>query len=289
MCIYKDEEKQMPAVVQHAGPAAGMAVAGREVRLDAEGLESGELNALVRRCIAEGATDVDIRNICGHRYLADALDTPVATPVATPEGAPVRITLHGTPGQNLGAFMRGPRILVRGNAQDGVGNTMDDGEIRIDGHAGDVLGYAMRGGRILIRGDVGYRVGIHMKAYAERLPVIVIGGKAGAFLGEYMAGGVIILLGLDTQYPAAPLAGRRLGTGMHGGRILVRGQVPPELLGDGLLMDRADGDDQALIETQVRAWAEIFGHDADSALAVPFSRIRPASGRPYGNLYTGMD
>lgn len=267
----------MTGVVQHAGKSGDMAAAGPEVRLDAEGLESRELNARVRRCLAEGAGAVDIRNICGHRYLADALDSPVD------------ITLHGTPGQNLGAFMRGPRILVRGNAQDGVGNTMDDGEIRINGHAGDVLGYAMRGGRILIRGDVGYRVGIHMKAYADRLPIIVIGGKAGAFLGEYMAGGVIILLGLDTQYPAAPLAGRRLGTGMHGGRIFVRGQVPPELLGDGLLVDRADGEDLALIETQVRAWADAFGRDSDAALAVPFSRIRPASGRPYGNLYTGMD
>lgn len=271
----------MTAVVQHAGGSGQMAAAGPEIRLDAEGLDSRELNARVRRCIADGAQTVDIRNICGHRYLADALETPA--------GAPVRITLHGTPGQNLGAFMRGPHILVQGNAQDGVGNTMDDGEIRINGHAGDVLGYAMRGGRILIRGDVGYRVGIHMKAYAERLPVIVIGGKAGAFLGEYMAGGVIILLGLDTQYPAAPLAGRRLGAGMHGGRIFVRGQLPPELLGAGLLVDMADGDDQALVEAQVRSWADAFGQDADSALAAPFSRIRPASGRPYGNLYTGID
>lgn len=265
----------MTAVVQHAGVSGE--TSGSGVVLDAEGLEYRELNARVRRCIAEGAEAVDIRNVCGQRYIADALD------------APVRITVHGTPGQNLGAFMRGPRILVRGNAQDGVGNTMDDGEIRINGHAGDVLGYAMRGGRILIRGDVGYRVGIHMKAYADRLPIIVIGGKAGAFLGEYMAGGVIILLGLDTQYPAEPLAGRRLGAGMHGGRIFARGRIPPELLGAGLLVDSAEGEDRALIETQVRAWAEAFDQDADAALAAPFSRIRPASGRPYGNLYTGSD
>lgn len=276
----------MTAVVQHAGAAGGMPGSGvgpggrPHVRLDAAGLEYRELNERVRRCVAEGAEAVDIRNVCGQRYIADALDAA---------DAPVRITIHGTPGQNLGAFMRGPRILVRGNAQDGVGNTMDDGEIRIDGHAGDVLGYAMRGGRILIRGDVGYRVGIHMKAYADRLPIIVIGGKAGAFLGEYMAGGVIILLGLDTQYPAEPLAGRRLGTGMHGGRIFVRGGIPPELLGDGLLTDSAEGEDRALLEAQIRVWAEAFGQDADAALDAPFSRIRPASGRPYGNLYTGSD
>ena len=55
----------------------------------------------------------------------------------------------------------------------------------------------MRGGEIYVKGNVGWRSGIHMKSYLEKFPVIVIGGKAGDFLGEYMAGGIIILLGLD--------------------------------------------------------------------------------------------
>ena len=42
----------------------------------------------------------------------------------------------------------------------------------------------MRGGEIFIKGDVGYRVGIHMKAYLDHQPKIVVGGKAGDFLGE---------------------------------------------------------------------------------------------------------
>jgi glutamate synthase domain-containing protein 3 len=34
-----------------------------------------------------------------------------------------------------------------------------------------------------------------MKAYEDDLPVLVIGGRAGSFLGEYQAGGIIIVLG----------------------------------------------------------------------------------------------
>lgn len=38
-----------------------------------------------------------------------------------------------------------------------------------------------------------------MKEFHELLPVVVIGGVAGAFLGEYMAGGILIVLGLDNS------------------------------------------------------------------------------------------
>ena len=49
------------------------------------------------------------------------------------------------------------------------------------------------------RGNAGYRVGIHMKAYEDHRPVIVIGGKAGDYLGEYQAGGVLIVLGIGAE------------------------------------------------------------------------------------------
>jgi glutamate synthase domain-containing protein 3 len=34
-----------------------------------------------------------------------------------------------------------------------------------------------------------------MKAYQDKIPILVIGGTAGSFLGEYQAGGLIIVLG----------------------------------------------------------------------------------------------
>ena len=74
--------------------------------------------------------------------------------------------------------MKGPRIVVHGNAQDCCGNTMDHGQIVIHGRAGDITGYSMRGGKIFIRDDVGYRAGIHMKEYGSKRPCLVVGGTA---------------------------------------------------------------------------------------------------------------
>lgn len=76
---------------------------------------------------------------------------------------------------------------------------MNDGAIIIHGNSGDTTGYAMRSGEIYVQGNAGYRVGIHMKSYQDMFPTIVIGGKVGDFLGEYQAGGIIIVLGIGVE------------------------------------------------------------------------------------------
>ena len=100
-----------------------------------------------------------------------------------------RVEIDGIPGNALGAYLNGADITVHGNAQDAVGDTMNDGRIIVYGDIGDAAGYAMRGGRIYVKGNAGYRAGIHMKAYENKIPVMVIGGTAGSFLGEYQAEG----------------------------------------------------------------------------------------------------
>ncbi len=241
--------------------------------LDAGGIYYRQLNEQIREAVANGATHIVLNNVNGQRYIADAMDGDIT------------VEVNGVPGQDLGAFMRGPKVVVKANAQDGVGNTMDDGLIVIDGLAGDVVGYAMRGGKIFIKGDVGYRVGIHMKAYMEKLPTIVIGGKAGDFLGEYMAGGILLLLGMFSDKLTEPIAGRSLGTGMHGGVIYVRGEVPAEQIGPGLSAQPVDDDDKAVIAGLVKEYAKELGLDAKKILAADFVKIKPFSHRPYGKLY----
>ena len=241
--------------------------------LDAEGVYYRQLNEDIRRLAADGAREFVIENVKGQRYIATGLD------------GDYRFTIHGVPGQDMAAFMRGPHIRVLGNVQDGVGNTMDAGKVVVDGLAGDVLGYAMRGGRIFVKGDVGYRVGIHMKAYMDNVPVIVVGGKAGDFLGEYMAGGIILLLGMFSDKPDAPVAGRSLGTGMHGGVIYVRGGVPEEQLGPGLSAQPCTREDLEAIRGLVEDYAAELQLDADDVLDAEFVKIKPFSHRPYGNLY----
>ena len=244
------------------------------MEIDARGIYYRDLNKMIREAVAGGERRFVLRNVNGQRYIGDGI-----------EGR-VKIDIYGTPGQDMAAFMKGPEIVVHGNAQDGVGNTMDDGKIAITGMAGDIVGYGMRGGRIYIQGDVGYRVGIHMKAYKDKIPAIVIGGKAGDFLGEYMAGGVIILLGMfGEDRNGVPAAGDFLGTGMHGGTIYVRGRVEEHMLGKGLKPEEATPEDMKTIRPYLKEFCQSFGLDLNGILDGTFSRIAPTTHRPYGNMY----
>ena len=251
---------------------AAQALREESLTLDARGVPYKDLNRLIRRAVEDGVRYVKLTGINGQRYLATGIE------------APVEMDIFGVPGQDLGAFMRGPFIRVHNNAQDGVGNTMDSGKVVVHGMAGDVIGYGMRGGRIHVLGDVGYRVGIHMKAYRDKIPVIVVGGRAGDFLGEYMAGGAIIVLGLEED-GGRPLVGHFVGTGMHGGVIYLRGQVEPWRLGPGLCLCELTAADRQFLSAAVREFAADFGKDPEAITTGPFHKISPSSCRPYGGMY----
>lgn len=240
--------------------------------IDAAGMHYRDLNARLREAVESGTERIELYNVCGQRYIGSGLHRPV------------EIHIHGTPGNDLAAFMDGPRIVVYGNAQDGCGNTMNSGEVVIHGRAGDVTGYAMRGGKIFVRDDVGYRVGIHMKEYQDQRPVIVIGGTAQHFLGEYMAGGVLVVLGL-TLAPGERHITTYIGTGMHGGEIYIRGTLEPYQLGKETGCAPLNEHDEALLQQLVGEYAAHFGYDARAILDRPFTKLVPLSSRPYGRLY----
>jgi glutamate synthase domain-containing protein 3 len=180
--------------------------------------------------------------------------------------------------------MDGPRIVVHGNAQDGCANTMNGGEVIIHGRAGDATGHAMRGGKVFIRDDVGYRVAIHMKEYEEMRPYIVIGGTAQHFLGEYMAGGVLVVLGL-TLRPGERHTANFIGTGMHGGVMYIRGELEDYQLGKEVGPVPMEDADHALLQDLVEEYAVHFSRDASDILSQPFTKLIPLSSRPYGRLY----
>ena len=142
----------------------------------------------------------------------------------------------------------------------------------------------MRRGTILIEGNVGYRAGIHMKAYQTHIPVLVVGGEAGSFLGEYQAGGYIIVLGLNTR-DHAPV-GRFPAAGMHGGKIFLRTDCDmPFDIPAQVLSHEADDAEKAEIAPFVRQFAEKFGKDADAILADRFVVLVPDSANPYRSMY----
>jgi glutamate synthase domain-containing protein 3 len=240
-------------------------------RIDARDLTYTRLNQLLRAAVAAGKKEIEIDHVLGQRFIADGLKGDVL------------ITITGVPGGDLGMFMSGPTCIVHGNAEHAPGNTMDAGLIVIHGSAGDAVAHSMRGGKVYVRDDIGYRGGIHMKEYDTKRPILLVGGSSRAFLGEYMAGGLIVVLGLDGR-PAAPERG--IGSGIHGGEIYLRGDVPDYLLGVGATKKPAGAPDKERIAPFVREFAGHFGMDAGEILSGDFVRITPASSRPFANKYT---
>jgi glutamate synthase domain-containing protein 3 len=206
------------------------------MKINAQGIYYRDLNRTIRDAVAGGAGTIELDNVNGQYFIGDGINKPVT------------ITINGVPGNDLGAFMNGATIIVKENGQDNIGNTMNAGKIIVHGHAGDVLGYGMRGGRIHILKDVGYRIGIHMKSYDTNKPVLIAGGKAGDFFGEYMAGGVLVLLG----------------------------------------MFDLDDSDREELESYLKDYCADFSLDFAEVMAEKFVKIIPKSKRPYGNMYCTM-
>ncbi|MFP4654302.1 MAG: hypothetical protein ACLFMM_01275 [Methanohalobium sp.] len=240
-------------------------------KFDCRKLYYRRLNELIRESVDDGETEFILDNLNGQRYLGTGINKNI------------NITVNGTPGNDCAVFMNGPTLIINGNAQDMIANTMNTGKIIVHGSVGDVVGYGMRGGKLYIRGDVGYRAGIHMKEYKSQIPVVIAGGTAKDFLGEYMAGGVFILLGLDTDNDA--ITGDYLATGMHGGIIYIRGTVEDDTLGKEVKMLNVDEEDKKILEEYLTEYCEYFGFDVNKIMSKPFIKLLPLSSRPYENLY----
>lgn len=232
--------------------------------INATNLEYSELNNQIR----SSKEDVVVEGCLGHRYIGCGLSSP-------------NISIRkGIPGNALGAYLDGSTITVYGNAQDAVGDTMNQGEIVIHGNVGDTVGYAMRGGSIYVKGNAGYRAGIHMKAYEEHMPALIIGGNVGSFLGEYQAGGIIVVLGLTK--------GETLGdfpcTGMHGGKLFVRGDFNMKFPSQ-VSVKIATKDDMKEIEKYIDNFCSYFGYNKAEILNEEFKVITPDSSNPYKQMY----
>lgn len=241
--------------------------------IDANGVYYKQLNERIREAIRGGERKILLKNVVGQRYIGGGIIA---------DG--VEITIEGVPGEDLAAFMEGPTVIVKNNAQDAVGNTMNDGKVIVHGLGGDVIGYGMRGGRIYIRDDVGYRVGIHMKGFKDKQPVLVVGGCAGDFFGEYQAGGCLILLGL-TNRERKSVVGDYCGTGMHGGVMYIRGRIKEDYLGKEVKRFDLDDTDVEKLKPILSDFAEVFGISEDIFDFHNYNKIIPVSTRPYGRLY----
>ena len=243
----------------------------KQIDLEVNNKLAEDLNKEIRQ-FALNYDKINLHGVCGQRYIGCGIDHDI------------KINIDGVPGNDLGAYMAGPELEVFSNAQDAIGNTMNKGRIIVHGSCGDTTGYAMRGGEIFVKDSVGYRVGIHMKEYLDMKPVIVIGSSAGDFLGEYLAGGIIILLGIGVT-KAENLTGKYLGTGMHGGVMYINGSIPKKNMGKEIKKAELTDEDKKVLNKYIKQYKKYFNYT--KAINIDnFSKYVAADKNPYHLLYT---
>ncbi len=161
----------------------------------------------------------DVRNV--NRTVGTMLGAEVTRRFGA-EGLPagtIDITLHGSAGQSLGAFIpQGLSLRLYGDSNDYVGKGLSGGRVVVRPDekasfpseeniiAGNVIGYGATRGEILIRGIVGERFCVRNSGATAVVEGI---GDHGC---EYMTGGQVLILGRT---------GRNFAAGMSGGRAFV--------------------------------------------------------------------
>ncbi|MCF8534803.1 MAG: glutamate synthase subunit alpha, partial [Candidatus Nanopelagicaceae bacterium] len=131
----------------------------------------------------------------------------------------VDVTLHGSAGQSLGAFIpSGLQIRLYGDSNDYVAKGISGGTVIVRPDekatfkseenviAGNVIGYGATSGKIYIRGKVGERFCVRNSGATAIVEGI---GDHGC---EYMTGGTVVVLGAT---------GRNFAAGMSGGRAFM--------------------------------------------------------------------
>jgi methylamine---glutamate N-methyltransferase subunit B len=125
--------------------------------------------------------------------------------------APVDVEISGHVGYFCAGMNKNARIIIDGNAGQGVGENMMSGLIHVKGDASQSAGATGHGGLLLIEGNAGARCGISMKG----IDIVVKGeiGHLSAFMGQT---GRLVVFG-D--------AGDALGDSIYEARLYVRGKV----------------------------------------------------------------
>ncbi|HEY1223376.1 MAG TPA: glutamate synthase-related protein, partial [Acidimicrobiales bacterium] len=187
----------------------------------------------------------------------------------------VQVDLEGSSGQSLGAFMpQGLTLRLTGDANDYVGKGLSGGRIIIKPSpeatfasdqniiAGNVIGYGATSGEIFISGVVGERCGVRNSG-----ATIIVEGS-GDHAGEYMTGGVIVVLGQ---------VGRNLAAGMSGGTLYLYdplGMVHDHLAAGVYEIDPLEYEDDELLVTLLERFANETGSSKASSLLENWRRER---------------
>ncbi|MFZ7125132.1 MAG: FAD-dependent oxidoreductase [Desulfobacterales bacterium] len=178
-------------------------------------IESRILDERIQDAVANGQRNLEVRafgqhNIGGRLWKAGS--------------EKVHIRVSGPPGQRLGSFGFPNTVIdVMGPVSDDTGWLNAGAEITVHGNAGNGTCNGMAQGKVRVAGNVGAR-SMTMTKRNPRFepPELWILGSAGDYFGEFMAGGIAVVCGVDPQ-DARNVLGYRPFVGMVGGRCFFRG------------------------------------------------------------------
>jgi len=159
----------------------------------------------------------DVRNV--DRTVGTMLGSEVTRKFG-PDGLPpntIAISLTGTAGQSLGAFLpSGITLTLTGDANDYVAKGLSGGRVvvrpaenspaqapgaRIQVIAGNTIGYGATSGELYLRGRVGERFAVRNSG------ALMVTEGAGDHALEYMTGGRVVILGPTGRNAAAGMSG----------------------------------------------------------------------------------
>jgi NADPH-dependent glutamate synthase beta subunit-like oxidoreductase/glutamate synthase domain-containing protein 3/NAD-dependent dihydropyrimidine dehydrogenase PreA subunit len=178
-------------------------------------LDSCVLEEMIQRAVARGYRDLYIQAFGQHGIggrLWKAGDNSVY------------IKIEGQPGQRVGSMgFPNTRIEIMGPSSDDVGWLNAGAEIVVHGHAGNGVANAMGQGKVMVAGNIGAR-GMTMTKHNPRFdpPQLWVLGSVGDYFGEFMAGGIAVICGVEPQN-ASNVLGHRPLVGMVSGQVFFRG------------------------------------------------------------------
>ncbi|MBT3178344.1 MAG: FAD-dependent oxidoreductase [Desulfobacula sp.] len=138
----------------------------------------------------------------------------------------IHIRITGQSGQRAGSLGNAnTRIEVMGPASDDIGWLNAGSEIIVHGNASNGVMNGAAQGKVFIGGSIGAR-GMTMTKRNPRFepPELWVLGTAGDYFGEFMAGGIAVICGHDTDLKDQILGYRPL-VGMVGGKVFTRGNA----------------------------------------------------------------
>jgi glutamate synthase domain-containing protein 3 len=171
----------------------------KRAELDTDKLATTEVNAELRRLMAEGYGTIVLHNPRGKHSIGVGILNRL------------NLIVEGSLGYFAVGLIDGPNVRINGRVGWSCAENMLSGTVVIEKNAGSTFGAAMRGGDLVCKGSVGSRTGIDMKG-----GTIIVGGETGALSGFMMQRGRLVVCG-D--------AGKNLGDSMYDGTIYVGGEI----------------------------------------------------------------